>query len=135
MTGRYGYGDGEELRGQRLAGRGAATERQGEDQEAREIHLTGQAPAEDADQDADPDAERMRQVHDEEEPSGGREPSGAVRAGQGWPAGRGCAGSPGPLAVHLHRCGGGAARAGGGRAHPGDHPAGRQAAGGGAAAG
>ncbi|HEV8648347.1 MAG TPA: hypothetical protein VG276_02845 [Actinomycetes bacterium] len=76
MTERYGYGD--ELRGQWPAGRGAVTERQGEDEEGREIDLTDQAQVEDADQ----DAERMRQVHDEEEPSGGREPIGAVRAGQ-----------------------------------------------------
>jgi hypothetical protein len=77
MTERYGYGD--ELRGQRPSGRGAVTERQGEDEEAREIDLTDQARAEDADK----YAERMRQVHDEEEPSGGREPTGAFRAGQG----------------------------------------------------
>jgi hypothetical protein len=79
MTERYGYGYGDQLRGRRPAGRGAVTERQGEDEEAREIDLTDQARAEDADQ----HAQRMRQIHDEEEPSGGREPTGTFRAGQG----------------------------------------------------
>jgi hypothetical protein len=90
MTERYGYGD--ELSGQRPSGRGAVTERQArEDEEAREIDLTDEARAEDADQ----HAERMRQVHDEEEPSTGREPTGAFRAGQGIaPAAEGEPASP-----------------------------------------
>jgi hypothetical protein len=89
MTERDGYGD--ELRGQRPAGRGAVTERQGEDEEAREVDLTDQARAEDADQ----DAERMRQVHDEEDPSSGRDPTGAFRADQGVaPPAEGAAAAP-----------------------------------------